>query len=300
MDLSISPAYPGAYTDVTVTATSYSADLNRATLTWQIDGKPAESGVGLRSITVETGDLGVKKTVVVLVRPSGESSTFRDEITITPTEVDLVAESNSYIPPTYRGKALFTPGSAVRITALPVFIDGTGKIVPPEKLVYTWQRNFVGVPNASGYGKRTFELPRLKNTAIENISVMVSSLDGELRKERSITVKSTPPKLLFYEDRPLLGTWYNQALGNTVDLKESEITLRGEPFGIVSSVSSTIFEWLVSGEPTEGSPENARLLTFRHEARSGSGNARVTLSGTDTEGLGQKIIGALTIRFTNP
>src|SRR5204862_2475166 len=137
--------------------------FNRATITWQVDGKTVESGVGVRALSIRTGAVGASQTVTVLVRPSGTTDTLRATLTITPAEVDLLAESSSYTPEAYQGKALFTAGSQITITAIPNFVDGSGKQIPPEKLVYNWQRNFEGVSRASGYGKYTFGISGLKN-----------------------------------------------------------------------------------------------------------------------------------------
>ncbi len=85
-------------------------------------------------------------------RPLMVTSVTKD-IPITPEDLDIIWQANSYVPPFYEGKALFPPVGTVSFVAMPGFIDSNGNPVNPKKLIYTWSQDTTVLGDKSGYGK---------------------------------------------------------------------------------------------------------------------------------------------------
>jgi hypothetical protein len=72
-----------------------------------------------------------------------------------PVDVDILWQANTYTPPFYKGKALFTPESNVTFIALFNIIIG-GKRVDPSDVVYKWKVNRTVDGANSGFGKNSY------------------------------------------------------------------------------------------------------------------------------------------------
>src|SRR6266540_1486266 len=71
---SINSPLPGQ--SVTITAQSYSIDINTANITWTSAGKVIGKGLGLTKVTVQAPDLGKRLTVnISVVSPNGDAIT---------------------------------------------------------------------------------------------------------------------------------------------------------------------------------------------------------------------------------
>ncbi|HWC57404.1 MAG TPA: hypothetical protein VG621_00415, partial [Candidatus Paceibacterota bacterium] len=86
------PLNPQPGDTVTVTATSYGADLSQATLSWVYNGKSAGAGIGKTSISVVAPAAGSTATVTVTVN-GGVASGVSASIVLRPGSVDLLWEA---------------------------------------------------------------------------------------------------------------------------------------------------------------------------------------------------------------
>src|SRR5690606_10591875 len=62
-----SPAVPGPNQNVKITLSSFATDLNKAAITWSVDGKESLSGTGKTSFSFTTGDIGSKTEIGVII-----------------------------------------------------------------------------------------------------------------------------------------------------------------------------------------------------------------------------------------
>ena len=106
VSFSSSPEVPGAFTDTTITVSSYLTNVSRAYFIWKKDGTTVLSTTGANTYTFTTGDIGHPTTInVMMLLTTGE--TIQKTLVFNPSEVDLVWEgADSYTPPFYRGRAL--------------------------------------------------------------------------------------------------------------------------------------------------------------------------------------------------
>jgi len=174
--------------------------------------------------------------------------------------VDVLWETDTFIPTNYRGKALPVPGSIVRMVALTPTQNS-------DSLLFEWEITDSTSPSAApelaGQGKNVFSFVTnaVQNTFTHSVSVFVSnSRTGEtVRKELPIPV--VRPELYLYP------TGDGRATGRTVvqdsARPDSVYNIQAVPFYFtVSDISSLLFSWRVGGTRV-ATPESDNLFTLR-------------------------------------
>jgi len=264
------PQFPKPNTTVTVTAQSFSTDLDRAGFTWMVNGTVFKKGTGIKEISVPSGKAGVLTTVSVSIDTTDIGAIMND-VSWRPAGVTLLWQSDGYTPPFYRGKALESYGASFKVVAIPEFLNSNGKRVDPKTLIYTWKKNGATDGASSGYGRDSFKTSQESFVrGGDDISVEVSDSDRTIGAVGTITLFPTIPEIVLYENSPLYGIIYEKALGESLSLISEEITLRVEPFNISlinSSLGALSFDWTIN-EVSAISFQNRNEITLR---KSGSG-----------------------------
>jgi hypothetical protein len=239
-----SPENPGPNTTVSAKANSYSFDINRASISWIVNGQTKLKGTGEKNFSFQTGNIGsVTKLSVLITTEKGAS--FRKDFSFRTADVDILWEALTYTPPGYKGKALPTSESSIRITAVPHFPDS----VSPSKLIYNWSVDFKNKPDVSGLGKRIFLLKSVQVFQENKISVRVSNYDRSVTAEKNISIKISQPKIIFYEENPLEGTRYNIALQKDFQLNSDAMNIRAEPFFFSTrNFKNLLYEWTMNNQ----------------------------------------------------
>jgi len=111
LQLDVRPQAPRPGDTVSITAQSFSADVNRSNFTWSVNGKVIKRGLGENKIEFRTGEAGSVSVVRVIVE-TPTLGTLSSELTLRPARVNLIWEADSYTPPFYQGKAL--PSSNIK------------------------------------------------------------------------------------------------------------------------------------------------------------------------------------------
>ena len=225
ISVEVAPSLPGPYEEISLRITSTQIDLNRATISWYLDGELRLSDIGKTSVQLKTGPVGHTQRIRVVVDVAGSNQITRSLI-VRPTDVEIVWKSHSYTPPFYRGKALSPSSGLVILTALPELKDQRGNRLDPRKLVYTWSERGVVLGNASGFGKQSIVLSN--GTVAQRplvVSVIVSSFDSTIQAQETIRVPVQDTHIVFYEKKPLEGIRYESAIVDTLDIFEDENAL---------------------------------------------------------------------------
>ena len=189
----VDPASPGSFSSVDISVKSFDIDLDRSQVIWSVNGKEVGKGLGLNKINLETGAVG-KVVTVIISATSPDGNNITKTIEINPADVDLLWESDSYVPNFYKGAALPSEGSKLRIYAIPNLRDESGKI-SPSAMVYEWRLNYQDVK--SGSAKNALNVT-LSGISQNKITVEVSDLSGEIKATKSLTIGPTPPVNVFY------------------------------------------------------------------------------------------------------
>lgn len=177
----LSPEYPAPFETVTATVRIGTDDVSSADVAWILDGTPTAEGVGRTSYSWQVGDVGDAQTLSVIVRTQGGSAEAT-QARINPARITVAWEAQTYTPPLYKSRALYSAGSYIVVEALPQYKDSSGTLVAPEHLVYFWRRNGSAIAAANGRGKNVLHTEGPKFYGSDIISVQVSTSDGLDRK----------------------------------------------------------------------------------------------------------------------
>jgi hypothetical protein len=278
--VSVVPTNPRSNEPVFITIQSYSTDLDRALITWTVDGKVEASGVGLRDFNLMAGGLGSTKVVKASVGTLN-TGTLSTNIIIRPADVGLLWEADTYTPPFYQGKALHSYNGSFKVIALPDLYTTDGKKIASKDLVYTWKKNGEVQGSASGYGRSSFigsQTSYLREG--EDISVEVSAPQEEVVASNSILVTPNVPEVLFYENSPLYGIVYEKALKGTKKLTNEEISIVTEPFFFSiaqRNTSNLTYSWKLNGAPLSDFANKSEVTLRRVSGEAGTANLNVIL-----------------------
>ncbi|MBI5003793.1 hypothetical protein HZC00_01730 [Candidatus Kaiserbacteria bacterium] len=268
---------PGDTVHLTVTGGSL-LDLQNSTITWFQNGKLISKGVGYASLDITTGTLGSEDDVNVQV-DSPDGATAASSISIIPTHVDLLLDSDSYIPPFYRGRALPSAGTHMQAQALVYFKRSDGSFIPPNSIIYTWKVNGQVIGNVSGKGRQTAVLPAPVLFGTSNVSIEAVSTDNLFTGSASTNISSVEPILMLYEDHPLFGILFHRAMGQTTTIPDSEMTFAAVPyFTQVKNPNDPQlrYHWMVNGNLIVADTNHPSEIVIN--ADKSNGEAAITLA----------------------
>ncbi|RJQ34929.1 hypothetical protein C4556_01465 [Candidatus Parcubacteria bacterium] len=280
LSLSSSPEHPAPNSSVRLSLQSVFLDLADSNITWYANDAVIAEGIGLRETSLITGSLGSETRIRVEV--AGQDGTATATGTLRPTEVDLLWEADSYVPPFYNGRALPSPGSNVRLFAIPRFQRaGASSTVSPDELIYTWKKNGRVVQAVSGRGKHTvvMESPVLFGT--DTVSVEARTSDGVLRGSTSVRIASVEPVLSLYENHPVFGILYHRALQDGSVVSETEAVFTAVPYFVPARTpdnSALVYEWSINGTPIANDPRHPSSITINAEGSSGLAQIALALT----------------------
>ncbi|MEX0934755.1 MAG: hypothetical protein WDZ70_00310 [Candidatus Paceibacterota bacterium] len=257
--ITANPALPGAYESVTLRLTPENV-LQGTRITWSSGNTVLREGVGVTSISVNAGALGTKKQITArFTDTTGDQAVVREaNITLTPADVDLIWEAESYVPPFYNGKALVPQEGAVKVVAIP-HVAGESS----DNLIYNWSYNGRNYADRSGRGVTTFRLPTLPRRA--TVEVEVSRANGTVIAQEVTQIQPQDSLVRVYRDHPLLGVVESFALDSNVSFRSQEETFVAYPFyfsALSPQEEALEYMWQVNGRAITGEDN---VLTVRRE-----------------------------------
>lgn len=268
------PQNPGANTQVSAQVTSYNFDVDRANITWILNGKKANTG---KQFSFTTANIG-SQTVLRVSVTTPDGFNLDKSFYFQAAEVDLLWETPSYVPASYRGKALPPAKASIKVTAIP-----QGTKIAASKLIYEWRRNDKNLPNSSGQGKNTFNFYTAE-TGDEVIEVLVSNSDKSINAKGITRIKVEMPKILFYEEHPLEGPLYQKELGDVFTLSKPELIIRAEPYFFSKRALPLLsYEWQINEKKID-TPTKPNLLSLSLEAGA-KGTSLIKLSLNNPKNL---------------
>ncbi|OGD66946.1 hypothetical protein A2442_00050 [Candidatus Campbellbacteria bacterium RIFOXYC2_FULL_35_25] len=277
----IDPKFPKPNQEFSVSIESYVTDLNLAETSWFKNGTLVEKGFGLNSFTFKAGGLGSSVKINIQVKTSNKG-TLTKIIEITPAEVDLFWEANSSVPPLYKGKALSSYQSDIKIIAVPNFIDSNGYFLNSKDLIYRWKKDMRAIGDSSGIGRNVLILKDNKIPSNQTISVEVETKDGKMLAGGNLNVVYSRPEIVFYEKNPLLGVVYEKALETPFILTEEEASIVAQPFFFSKDDifnGNLVYKWLIDNKEIEEA-QGDNIMTLRRPEK-GSGSINLNLGITN-------------------
>lgn len=295
----MNPDTPRPYQEVQVSLSSSVVDLNQSAIHWVLNGKTLSQGPAQKNFSFRVGKLGEPTTLVLLVE-TPNLGTIQKNLTIVPTQVDIVWQADTYTPPFYKGRALPVPEAGVTAVALPTFVTRSGTTIDSKNLVYTWTVNDRRVGAQSGLGRNTFKTSMA--TYVDNtppVSLEVSDPESGLRANVTSSPPGVQPSIVMYQKDPLLGLLFNRALGETFSPRIQEFSIVAYPyFFSAANVASSFlnYQWSINNTPTNSTGNTLNQLTLRIPENS-SGISLVGLSMTRNGSLFQRASDAVSIEL---
>ncbi|MEK7539164.1 MAG: hypothetical protein AAB595_00775 [Patescibacteria group bacterium] len=223
--VNIVPPNPAPYENTTINLKSYVYNLDSVLISWSVNGKTVLSGISKKSFLTTAPAAGEETSVIATISlPDGA---IDEKITIRPSVMTLLWQANdSYVPPFYRGKALPTPDSEVKVVTMPEIRTGSpnnNTLADPKNMIYAWKKDYTNSQDNSGYSKNFFIFTNdyLENS--NNISVTARTVDQKYSSQASIDIGMTEPKILFYKNDNSFGTIWEKTLTNSYKIQGSEI-----------------------------------------------------------------------------
>ncbi len=285
----ITPEIPGPDAPVSIFIESFSADLQKSYIVWQVNGVTRTEGAGLTTFNFVNGAIGSLTTITVSIDTS-DNRFITKSFTFRPASVNLIYEGLTYTPPFYRGKALFSPQSSVKVVALPHIILESGAKANPSNLVYTWKKDGKVIQESSGFGRQSIVIDSPIITRPMTVTAEITAVGSNVKTSQTIEITPTEPEVIFYENNLLSGVQWNQSLGDRVFLNAKEIQVQAEPYYFSVPFAQTgdlRYTWGLNGSKVN-LPQNQNFIGLRNELDS-SGSARISL----TLESGSKILQAI-------
>jgi hypothetical protein len=297
INIEVLPENPNPNEPVKITVNSFSTDINSASITWIVNGKISKTGIGEKVFILTVGDTGTNTKLDIVVKTK-EGETVNNTLNFSPIAVDLVWQSESFVPPFYRGKAMYSHQNSVTVIAMPHIVSG-GKEINPKNLVYSWSKDDRVVESDSGYGKNTFTFEGSLISRPVKVEVRVSSPATGDSGYAHLTMNPTDPSLLFYKKDPLYGIEFQKEIAGDYNIDNiNEINIVAVPmfFGVKDSKSNDLrYEWKINGAKIEN------LYSFNYQVfrkKEGvTGKSSISLSVENSNKILQYVSGGFNLTF---
>lgn len=211
----------------------------------------------------------------------------------TTNSVDLLWQAETYTPPFYEGRALWSSESHITFVAIP-HISGTD----PSSLYYRWSQDGTVLGSSSGINKRSlsFSDSVLSLRTEVRVDIMPGIGKGVLASA-SVSLKPIVPRVIVLEKHPLYGLMFHRPVGSSFDLVSDEVTFSAIPlFAAVSArtVPALSYTWTTNN----GDIRNGNTVTYR-VPKNASGSSSIRLRTTNTRVLSQPQEKSFTVQFDN-
>ncbi|MBU6491072.1 hypothetical protein KGQ25_02905 [Patescibacteria group bacterium] len=285
--LSTSPQNPLPYGVLTLSALSTSLNLANAVMVVSVSGKEVYRG-NVQPVNIPLLGAGVLVTAKVTISVAGAK--YSKTVSVRPQDVVLVAEPVSSAPALYPGKPLVPLGGSVRIVAVANMKDARGKALDPSTLSYAWAVDGSSAASISGIGKDAIIVSAPLQYRSRDVSVVVENQSGALAGGASLSLTAADPTVRLYENDPLLGILFDQALSGSYAIKGAEAPLYAAPFSFPTSSGAPLIEWFLNGATVQ----TGNSITLRP---TGTGAGTASLSLVASSGDFAKAVAQLSLSF---
>jgi hypothetical protein len=168
-----------------------------------------------------------------------------------------------------------------------------GTVYETSELTYEWMQGMRSL--GSGRGKNTLTVrPDTPFDAL-NVTVIVFDPKGVERAFQHVEIPIKVPRVVFYEDDPVLGVLYQRAIKDSFNLTKSELKLVAEPFH--ASVASRLdpkleYTWTVNN----AAYSFPGAIVLRPEGEL-FGSTDISLTALHTENFAQRMQGRLSVIY---
>lgn len=295
--LSINPTYPGPNEEITASVESYSFDLNNTTISWFIDGILEQQTVGGTTFIFNSGKLGTSVDVDV-VASTNDTTLGTKQITIHPTDADILWQGNTSAHPLYKGRHIPSTGSTINVEVIPHFFTQLKSELRADELSYQWRIDGKALPHASGRGKNTITISQTKPIKSILTEVEIRSEDSQLVMKKSVSIPVQQSELFIYENHPLLGQLFNNAISKSYTLTSQETKFIAYPFFMSidnRNAEEVTYAWSLNGKPITLGEDKSSITVGQSGEEDGS--AKISVSTRNSEKIFQEGASNFIIKF---
>ncbi|MFZ2621220.1 MAG: hypothetical protein WAX85_01850 [Minisyncoccia bacterium] len=282
INVELIPAIPKAHEIVTAFLTSFMTNINAADITWKIDGKTQKTGTGETKFQFTLSSINTTTNLEVTVI-TAEGETVVSEYSIKPADIDLIWQAKSFVPPFYKGKAIFSHQNEITFVAVPHIASGSGEI-PAKNLIYKWSKDGRVLESDSGYGKNTLTMTGPIISRPFTIYVEVTTLNTPDKGFSFTNITPALPSIVFYKKDPLYGIEFQKALSGIIDMGNlSEMVIIAEPFfyGTTNAGASELtYKWTVNGTVVNSDPRQTVQVFRVKEGTYGTSNISLSIENS--------------------
>lgn len=286
--ISANPTVPQPGDLVTVTLQAPPIDLNKSLITWKLNGKTVSSGTGNISFKFNAGPLGKSDDINATIET--ETNTYTQNLSLGSSEVDLLMQGGSYVPPFFEGRPLWSRQSQLLITAIP---HVSGNSSNPSSFTYKWIKDGTVLGSQSGAGKNTLVIS-------DSVISMPIILEVDVYANRDTLVASAQKtfipsgvSMLVYENNPLYGFMFNRAVSSDFNMEDKEVTFAAFP--LFFNTANRLDPNLTYAWKTSADKDDTPSVTYR--APESSGSSAVTTSITNESSILQRTSMKFNIQF---
>ena len=283
ISITVTPPTPSPGETVQIKLQSFSRDLNTSTISWSQNGILQKSGLGEFFYNFTAPNAGQKSIIDISVFKEG-SNEIKEQVILSPGSIDLVYEADTYTPPLYKGRSMFSPQSTVTIAAFPEIIEN-GRLLDKSRILYTWERDGEVLQELSGIGRDSVRFTGSVISRPFRIAVTAKSSTSGVTARDSILISTIKPKVIVYENSALQGNILEKALfGSNLFDKEGFGTIAVPYFFSISSKddSSIAYSWEENGKRLSVPVmESDMLFTNEGLKKSGLSDIFVSVSHND-------------------
>lgn len=287
LTLSYSPRNPGPGETVTVRIEWAGRHAPASLVHWYVNGELFSSGRGAQSISFTVGEVGEVSTIYAEVVPNVGTPDRTLPLVIGASYVDMLWEAfGTDTPPFYKGKALPSWDSIVRVHVIPRVYSAAGTRIDPGTFIYTWEKNArrADLHNQSGYGRDSVFVLADFARRTHRVTVFLQNEAVGTQVIESIEIRLHDPEILLYEKHPLGGVIFERALSSEIAHPADGSVLRivAYPFGMSPrNRESILFTWSVNGRRLDNTAAMNRGEIFL--TPEGVGTSRLEVSVSNDE-----------------
>lgn len=206
--------------------------------------------------------------------------------------IDLLWQGETYTPPFYKGRSLWSNQSRINFVAIP---QGLGN---PASLNYKWTKNDTVLGNLSGVGKNTLSFFDTILSRPQTIRIEIVSGEDEVLASASTVVTPISPMPAVYESNPLYGFMFHDETSGAYQLQKREITFAAFPFffSVLNRADSGLsYEWRTN----VGEAETRNSVTYR-TPENAAGSSPVSVRVFNKGRIMQDAKRSFLVEFSNP
>ncbi len=294
VSISFSPKNPSPGHEVSFEISSYYLNLDISKISWYVDGNLKMEGVGETKTKIKAGNIGQTKEVKVIIT-NKDSSKIEKIVKIKPITISMIVEPQSYTPPFYRGKTLLPYEGTTKISVVTEITDLNGKKISEDNMIFKWFEN--SILKQGGVGKKVFNVENRIPVDGTEIKLKIYNLNEELLAETSKILTYTLPQINIYENSPIYGILYNQAITTDYLLGEKEeIKIISEPFFFDNQIDNIKYVWKINNILVEKQENNNELILKKIDNVS-KGVANISIEAKNQNKIYQSAKNAIKIGY---